>query len=146
MKKIDVVFCRHALLGVLSPISFLTEANLQKALDSLENKSCDFVYIAINHLDDKSREAIMEHLHDYLRYLHPQIRDRVHLSVSKGDYADILIGYVGQLSCEEVCINVLASVADRALANQQIDRAANDYPEKLPVIFTTDFAGSCLAL
>lgn len=107
-----LVFCKEALFGVLSPISFLTEANLQKAIDALENRVCDFVYVALDHFDEREKQLSERYLKRYVENLEPGIQSKIFVSASSKPYVEMFAEYVSQIP-GEVCVDIFARVDEK---------------------------------
>lgn len=135
MKVIAFVLCREAVFGFFSPVSFLTEANLQKAFGFLEEKSCDLVFIAVNHRDEHGRDIMEKYLIEYIKFFDPEMKEKIHISTSPDDYANMIVGYIEQFS-GDVCIDILAGAFDRVNMSERINNAADNYVGTLPLIFT----------
>lgn len=135
MKNIVFIFAKEALFGLLTPISLLTEANLQKAIGHLENETCDFVYIALDHFSEKNKREAEKYLSKYLKNLSNQkLESKIFVSASSKSYVEMFTEYVGQIP-GEVCIDVMTRMDERANIEQSILIFLHKQ-ESMPLVFT----------
>ncbi len=126
MKNVALIFAEEALFGIFTPISFLTEANLQKAIGHLENGTCNFVYIALDHFNEEDKKTAEKYLSKYVNNLQPRLQSRIFISASTMPYMEMFMAYISQIS-GEVGIDILARVAERIRIEQGINAGADDF-------------------
>lgn len=140
MKHVALVFCKEAIWGVLSPISFLTEANLQRAISLLENEACDLAYVALDHLDEGKKEAAEKYLSKCVGNLSQKMQAKIFISASTRPYVEALTEYIRHIP-GEVSISILARVDEKRYIENAINAVIDVQPigvggeKKLPLVF-----------
>jgi hypothetical protein len=135
MKVLIFIPCHF---GLWSLISNHTALNMQRAIGMLEQDACDFIYLAVDYGSDEKQQLIEDYLQSNLKQIEPQARERIHIATSSEDYFDMLVEYIKQMNCDEICVDILALASERMLMHEKINTAADNYNGKLPLIFTRD--------
>jgi hypothetical protein len=123
-KQVVFVYGKKALIGVFSPISFLTEANLQRAISCLKNDSCDFVYIALDHLDAENKQRAEEYLNGYVRNLALNLQTKIFISASSKSYAEMFAEYVRQIP-GQTSVSIFARIDEKYCIKGEIIATLN---------------------
>ena len=138
MKNVALVFGREALFGVFSPISSLTEVNLQKAISLLENDACDFAYIALDHFDREKKELAEKYLDNYVKKLEAKFQARIFISASSRPYMEMFTEYVKQIP-EEVCVDILSRMDEKTYIEHAINASiygqSTNGKKTMPLVF-----------
>lgn len=138
MKYIVFVFCKEAFWGAFSPLSFLTEINLQKAFDCLKAGNCDFLYIAIDHFDDEKKKKAEEYLNNYVKSLQLKQQTRIIVSPSSKPCMEMFAEYVKNIP-GEICVDIFARVNEKShienSLNIALDRQLNIRRGNMPLVF-----------
>jgi len=132
MKHVALVFCEEGLFGKFMPVSRLTNANFQEAVDLLDNGHCDFLYVAMNHLDEKRKEPARKYLTARLSEVEAKIRSKIFMSTSADPYIVEFSKYLGQFS-GEICVNIFSTKDERSY----IESAINAQITSAPVLVFT---------
>lgn len=129
-KRVALVFGKKALFVIRSPISFLMEANFQKAIGLLENRACDFVYVVLDHLDHDAKQNASRYLDDIVLHLDEKIQVKIFISASSKCYIEMFTDYIRQIP-DDVCVSVMASFIDKKCIQNELSKAT------LKIIFPT---------
>jgi hypothetical protein len=120
MKKVALVYCEEALFGRYSPISFLTEANLSKALGMAENKTCDLVYVALDHFDATEKEAAKIYLNEYRKVFPDDFQEKFIISASNYNYTAMFVKHI-MYYANEIHLDILAKAGDKLIIANDIN-------------------------
>jgi len=129
MKKVIFLFCEEAFFGYFSPLSVLTEANLQRAVSSLQCGQSDFLYIAIDHFSNEERENAKHYFYEYFIDFYPELSGKIYVSSSNLSYAERFVSYLAIFQSEIHC-SVLARIGRKREVSSEIT-AANLTNEKI---------------
>jgi hypothetical protein len=83
---IILVFCEEAPVGLFSPISFFSDAHIQKALGLLRNNSCEFVYIVVNHFSERNKDRAEEYIANFTEQLPAKFQGSIFISTSERSF------------------------------------------------------------
>ncbi|MEI7891111.1 MAG: hypothetical protein WCI36_04025 [bacterium] len=136
MKKVAFLYCEEAVFGYFSPISILTEANLQRAIGLLNCGACDFLYIAINHFPEKNKEKARNYFEQYFNDFYGEVASRVYVSFAKRCYASMFTDYLSIFK-DEVHLSILANISRKNEIEKKLINASIETENKLPPVFTS---------
>lgn len=120
MKRVALVHCEEALFGRYSPISFLTEANLSKAVGMIENGTCDLVYIALDHFGVSEKKTALAYLNKFRNVFPSDFQEKIVISASSMNYTAMFIRHIMSYS-NEISLSILAKACDRIIIANDIN-------------------------
>lgn len=94
LKSIVLVFCERVPIGVISPISFFSDAHIQKAVGMLENNLCDFVYIVANHFPEGDKDRAEEYITNFTEQLPIKFQSNIFVSTSSRPFQETFLDHV----------------------------------------------------
>ena len=108
MKKIAFVYVG---IGFFGRLSILTIINLERALNLLSREEFDFVYIAMNQVEeDRKQEAINFIQNFFINSLPSPIQCKIYVSDSNGSYEVKFVEYLHVLPFSEVYVDVFSNI------------------------------------
>jgi hypothetical protein len=123
-KHVVFVYGKEARIGIFSPISFLTEANLQRAISCLENGSCDFAYIALDHFVAGNKQRAEEYLNKYVKNLALDLQTKIFISASSKPYMEMFAEYVRQIP-GQTSVSIFARIDEKYCIKGEIIATLN---------------------
>jgi hypothetical protein len=141
MRHVVAVYCSEALIGFGSPISYYSDANLQKSINLLRYAGCNHVLIGLDQMEQKKRDLVETYLKEYVLGLDQQLQSRVAFSVSAKPFAQTVVDYIRYFP-GEVCVDIFAKREDRRLIAEQInihvckEAISKTVIRKMPTVFT----------
>lgn len=146
MRHVALLVCKEALFGFSSPISFLTEANLQKAIDFLRNGGCDFLYISVDNFEEKSKVFAEKYLNDYMASLGSKLQAKIFISASSKHYVEMFIEYIKQIP-GEICVDIFARLDEKCQIELALNRALDMqhiiHEGNIPLVFVASNCPAC---
>lgn len=128
MKKVAFLLCGSSLLGLVSPLSFFSEANLKKGVGMLESGAADFFFVSTDGFDFDECDAAINHVQKIIDALNPKIAAKIKFSHSSKSFENSFLDFVSGIS-DEIAVTVLGGIGERICLKLKINESILSCPE-----------------